>query len=626
MNSIEDEDKIKSIIKYAKYVLLLIILIVILFLFKGLGNNYSDVEKDMVIAAKKYVNEKQLNIANQEFIEITKLGEFKGTEFCKKASGVIVRNNNGSLTYQAYLKCDDYETKLNSKKNKYISLVGDEVVILNKGEIYEEKNYVLNSDEIDVVINGQIGNSPGIYTLSYNAYIGSQLKETIYRNIIVTSNDKGENVTGLINKEEPILTLKGDTDIVLQVGDKYYEEGYTAVDYEDGQISRQVKYNPNPETINTKVPKVYTIVYTVTNSKGKTAFATRKITVVKYKADVDISISKSTEQIAKEVTITLDIKGSGYDRIIKPEEEFSPHYSKTVRANGTYKFVILDTYKNEIIKQVEINNIDNIPPTGTCSALVQGNNSSVEVNASDNKGISGYSYIFDSIKTEYMTNSAYKIAQSSKSISVKVKDLVGNESTLKCDVTVKEEPTQQGRPSGSSEVIDTSEYKLVATKNDTVEFAKTVNNLNIAQTHPPNYPGYCLSFSYYHAYKLYNGNNLESMTADEGASYMYAGKFKAFNDDNKQVVLEKIYECINAGEPVILHVNGNKEGTVRHYVTVVGYKSSVTSGSTMSDQDLLIIDSHDGKLERMDRDSSRFMISGYDTGRTSYGYQIYILR
>lgn len=49
----------------------------------------------------------------------------------------------------------------------------------------------------------------------------------------------------------------------------------------------------------------------------------------------------------------------------------------------------------------------------------------------------------------------------------------------------------------------------------------------------------------------------------------------------------------------------------------------------MSETDLLIIDSYDGKLERMDKEGSRFMISGYDTGRKgakAYGYQVYILK
>ena len=627
MNSIDDLDKLKNIMRYLKYIILLVIIIVILLLFKGCKKEYHSTESEMIIAAKRYINENNINVYDQEFISITKLGEFEGTEFCSKASGVIVKNTNNALSYRAYLKCDNYETK-GTNKNKYIELVGSEVVLLNKGEIYEEEYYTLMADA-DVNIKGSVGKAPGVYTITYEVYVGNDHKETAYRTVIVTEEDKDSTITGLVNREEPTLVLKGDKDVVLQVGQKYREEGYTAYDYSDGKISRQVRVEPDPEKINTRSPGIYTIVYTVTNSKGKTAMSIRTITYVRYKADLDVSITKSTEELAREVTINVDIKGSGYNKIIKPVEEYNRHYSETVRSNGLYKYVIEDAYGNQITKEIEVNNIDNIPPSGTCSALVQGSNTSVEVNATDNKGISGYSYILDGNSTEYMTNASYRTYQSSTTVMVRVKDLVGNETTINCDVTIKEEPTVSGRPSGSSEVIDTSEYRLVSTKNDTIDFARLVDQLNVAQNHPPKYPDYCLSFAYYHAYMLYNGESLGSMTAEEASKYKYASKFTAFKNDSKQVVLEKVYELINAGQPLVLHVNGNKAGTSRHYVTVVGYKNTVTSGSSMSEQDLLIIDSYDGKLERMDRDSSRFMISGYDTGRTGasgYGYQLYILK
>ncbi len=624
MNSIEDEDKLKSIIKYGKYIILLAIVVIILFALKSCKRGYNDIESEMILAAKQYITSNNMNITNQDFIPITKLGDIQGTELCSKASGVIVKNENGKINYLPYLKCDNYESTIQLKSTKYITLLGGDIVILNKGEVYEEKNYTLTRDA-DVVITGKVGTEPGVYTLSYKVYDGD-LKETVYRTVIVTENDKGENVTPLKNREDPTLTLMGDKNIVLQVNQKYVEEGYTAIDFEDGKISRQVRVSPNPEKIDTKKPAIYTITYSVTNSKGNTAIDTRTITVVKYKADLDITLSKSTEEITREVKLSLDIKGKGYDRIIKPVSEISRHYEQTVRNNGKYSFTIQDIYGNKIIKEIDVNNIDNIPPSGTCSALVQGSNTVVDVSASDNKGIAGYSYILDGTATEYKKETNYKASQKSTTVSVKVKDLVGNETTLKCDVTIKEEPTVSGRPPGSSTVIDSTEYVLVAAKNDTVEFAKTVKRLRVAQNDPPGYPDMCLSFAYYHAYNLYNGDNINGMSAPEASKYMYAGRFHEFKNDDKQVVLEKVYELINAGQPMVIHVNGNKAGTSRHYVTVVGYKKSVTSGSTMSEQDLLIIDSYDGELERMDRDTSRFMISGYDTGRKTYGYQLYILK
>ncbi len=624
MNSIESEDKLKTIIKYGKYILLLTIIVIILFSLKSCKRGYNDIESEMILAAKQYVADRNMNVTNQDFIPITSLGEIEGTELCSKASGVIVKNDNGTIKYLPYLKCDNYESTIQETKTKYITLLGGNIVILNKGEVYEEKNYTLTRDA-DVVITGKVGTEPGVYTLSYKVYDGD-LKETVYRTVIVTENDKGENVTPLKNREEPTLTLKGDKEIVLQVNQKYREEGYTAIDFEDGKISRQVKVEPDPEKIDTRKPAIYAITYSVTNSKGKTAIATRTITVVKYKADLDITITKSTEEITREVKLTIDIKGQGYNRIVKPVNEISRHYDYTVRNNGSYQFVIEDIYKNRIVKEVQVNNIDNIPPSGTCSALVQGSNTTVDVSASDNKGIAGYSYILDGTATEYKKETNYKASQKSSAVSVKVKDLVGNETTLKCEVTIKEEPTVSGRPPGSSTVIDSTEYVLVSAKNDTIEFAQTVKRLRVAQNDPPGYPDMCLSFAYYHAYNLYNGDNINGMSAPAASKYMYAGRFHEFKNDDKQVVLAKVYELINAGQPMVIHVNGNKAGTSRHYVTVVGYKKSVTSGETMSEQDLLIIDSYDGDLERMDRDTSRFMISGYDTGRTTYGYQLYILK
>ena len=115
MNSIDDLDKLKNIMRYLKYIILLVIIIVILLLFKGCKKEYHSTESEMIIAAKRYISENNINVYDQEFISITKLGEFEGTEFCSKASGVIVKNTNNALSYRAYLKCDNYETKGTNK-------------------------------------------------------------------------------------------------------------------------------------------------------------------------------------------------------------------------------------------------------------------------------------------------------------------------------------------------------------------------------------------------------------------------------------------------------------------------------------------------------------------------------
>lgn len=633
MNSIDSEDRLQNILKYSKYLIVIVILIIIFLLIKSCNRTYNDIEMDVIEATKNYIYKNNINITKETYIEIMKLDNIEGTELCSQASGVIVTNENGNLKYQAYLDCLNYQSSLFQNKSKYINLKGNIITILNEGEIFEDPMYTLKKDA-DVVVSGKASTESGIYTINYMVYLGNSLQEVIQRKVIVTSNDKDANISGLMNTQEPVIKLMGDKNIVLTKGAKYQEEGYLAVDYEDGKITRQVKVTPDPSKIPTNTPGTYVITYSVTNSKGKTAIATRTITIAKLKPNLQIELSVDNNNINNEAFIEVNIQGEGFNYVLLPNEEieYSPSFKYPVTKNGIYTFKVYDNPNkgfNEYIKEIEVTSIDNILPTGTCSALVRGNNTEVEVQASDNKGIAGYNYTLDGIKSGYKDTNTYKVSSVSKVISVDIKDIANNVATINCNVTVKNETTSGRLDTSSTTIIDTSEYTLVATRNDVVDFAKAVDSLNVAQNHPPGYGDLCLSFAYYHAYKLYNGDPFSTLSAEAASKYEFAAKFQSFKSESKQEVLAKVYESINAGQPCVLHVNGNKDGTSRHYVTVVGYKNSVTSSYSITEDDLLIIDSYDGKLERMDTSNSRFMITGHDTGRTgskAYGHQVYIFR
>ena len=75
-----------------------------------------------------------------------------------------------------------------------------------------------------------------------------------------------------------------------------------------------------------------------------------------------------------------------------------------------------------------------------------------------------------------------------------------------------------------------------------------------------------------------------------------------------------------------MQVNGNTQGTSRHFVTVVGVKSDVKSAQDVKESDLLILDSWDCNLERMDTDSSRFMTTGSQTHKSYSGYYLRLLK
>lgn len=168
-------------------------------------------------------------------------------------------------------------------------------------------------------------------------------------------------------------------------------------------------------------------------------------------------------------------------------------------------------------------------------------------------------------------------------------------------------------------------WTVVNTKFDVASYAKHVAKYNISQTNKDgNYNDLCLAFSYIHASNLITGQS--SDRASTSKSYKHAGEFTDFKNDNKNTVLQKIYYEVMNGNPVIMQVNGNKQGTSRHFVTVLGFKNDVTSAESLTEDDLLIMDSYDGKVERMDTSSSRFMITGADAGKNYSGYYLRVVK
>ncbi len=75
----------------------------------------------------------------------------------------------------------------------------------------------------------------------------------------------------------PVITLVGDANITLTVGDTYTEQGATATDAEDGDITGDIVTSG---TVNTAASGVYTVTYNVTDSDGNAANqVTRTVTV-----------------------------------------------------------------------------------------------------------------------------------------------------------------------------------------------------------------------------------------------------------------------------------------------------------------------------------------------------------
>ncbi len=76
----------------------------------------------------------------------------------------------------------------------------------------------------------------------------------------------------------PELTLLGDEKITIKAGTAFQDPGYTATDNADGDLTAKVTVSKDHDIY---TPGTYTITYTVTDSFGNTATATRTLVVEK---------------------------------------------------------------------------------------------------------------------------------------------------------------------------------------------------------------------------------------------------------------------------------------------------------------------------------------------------------
>ncbi len=126
----------------------------------------------------------------------------------------------------------------------------------------------------------------------------------------------------------------------------------------------------------------------------------------------------------------------------------------------------------------------------------------------------------------------------------------------------------------------------------------------------------CLQFAATFAHDLYYGTKIGNDELARGArvSHTMLGPSNSITSSSKQEILKAIYEQIIAGKPVIAKMAYHTQNS-RHFVTIVGFKSSVTSADQLKESDLLILNT-DGALVYNVNDTTR---KGDKDGRSTGG-------
>ena len=158
-----------------------------------------------------------------------------------------------------------------------IELTGEAVINLAFEDIYTEQGATC-TDNVDsdctVVIGGDVVNTsnPGTYIITYNA--------------VDTAGNNADEITRTVivaNSTFPMITLIGEAIIELLVGETYEEQGATAIDEIDGDISDKIVIGG--DTVDVDTPGTYVVTYNVTDSDGEDAREVIRTVVVKEGKD-----------------------------------------------------------------------------------------------------------------------------------------------------------------------------------------------------------------------------------------------------------------------------------------------------------------------------------------------------
>ncbi len=127
-------------------------------------------------------------------------------------------------------------------------------------------------------------NTPGTYTLRYDVQdVSGNAAVQRTRSVIVRDSTN------------PQITLTGNADMAIECGSVFTEPGVTAADACSGDLTSQIVFTGS---VNPQNPGTYTLRYSVQDAAGRTAQATRAVTVADTTAPVVSLTGSSTVTIA----------------------------------------------------------------------------------------------------------------------------------------------------------------------------------------------------------------------------------------------------------------------------------------------------------------------------------------
>ncbi|MCJ8314072.1 MAG: BspA family leucine-rich repeat surface protein, partial [Pseudomonadales bacterium] len=176
------------------------------------------------------------------------------------------------------------------------------------------------------------------------------------------SNDNGHQTDthtltdiDVIDAQETVIRLNGDSEIFIFKGDTYQELGATATDSYGTELTIQTSHNINNETVG-----VYNVTYTVSDASGNQSSLVRKVIVKPLDATIsDAFVSTwqtDKEGVSNDNQITLGVNSDfSYDFIIdwgdgETDSNVTSEITHTYSQSGEYQLKISGVYPQMFFK------------------------------------------------------------------------------------------------------------------------------------------------------------------------------------------------------------------------------------------------------------------------------------
>ena len=188
-----------------------------------------------------------------------------------------------------------------------ITLLGDATVTIEVNDTYADAGATA-SDTYDGNITDSIvdnvgtvdTSTVGTYTVIYNV---TDANGNVAVEVVRTVN--------VVDTTNPVITLKGGSTVIIKEGDTYTDEGATALDNYDGDITSSIT---TISTVDTSTVGTYKVTYNVTDANGNVAvevvrtvnvlFTINNVLLSKMSTDIS-DLKSSNSSLKREITTII---------------------------------------------------------------------------------------------------------------------------------------------------------------------------------------------------------------------------------------------------------------------------------------------------------------------------------